>query len=127
MLPIMNSKLFKQLPYTYALICVFHIGFTRSTRSNSFCTTDKDLPTYVEKLDDNSPFPVRCDNEFTGVYREHMARFKSKIVLGNRKSYDISIIPTKREPQFGTGKKYNEIGLINIWGFNWHLTDLIII
>ena len=48
-------------------------------------------------------FRVRCDNNFVGIYREHMSKVKSKIVLGNKKSLDINIIPTLIDPTFGTG------------------------
>ena len=41
---------------------------------------------------------------FVGIYREHISDVKSRIVLGNKKSLDINIIPTKRDPTFGTGK-----------------------
>ena len=46
---------------------------------------------------------MRCDNKFVGIYREHMSKVKSKIVLGNKKSLDINIIPTLIDPTFGTG------------------------
>ena len=57
-------------------------------------------------LDVNSYFmlcSVQCDNAFVGIYREHINDVKSKIVLGNKKSLDINIIPTKKDPTFGTG------------------------
>ena len=50
-------------------------------------------------------YRVRCDNTFVGIYREHISDVKSRIVLGNKKSLDINIIPTKRDPTFGTGKR----------------------
>ena len=53
---------------------------------------------------------------FVGIYREHISDVKSRIVLGNKKSLDINIIPTKRDPTFGTGKRRR----ISIDHFKFH-------
>lgn len=89
--------------FSFYIICgEILFDSANSNLSNVHCTTDKTSSAYLEKLEWNSPFLVQCDNAFVGIYREHINDVKSKIVLGNKKSLDINIIPTKKDPTFGT-------------------------
>ena len=43
------------------------------------------------------------------MYRENMGKFKSKIVLGNRASLNVRVIPTKTGASFGTGENHRNV------------------